>query len=182
MPPKFQISRTTPAYYFTAVTHHRLPIFGTDRMKQVLCDAYSEACISHGISILAYVIMSDHVHLLVYSKHELGAVLRLMNGIAARRVIQYLKANNFESSLFKLRGETKARNHKHSVWQHHTDSLEIFGEETFRQKAGYIHMNPVSSGLVDDPAEYRFSSARQWSGTPLNNEPLTTDHLTINWR
>ncbi len=178
----FQISRTTPAYYFTAVTHHRLPIFRTDKLKQVACDAYAEAQDRHGILILAYVIMLDHVHLLAYANREMEDVLRLMNGISARRIIQYLKENNFESSLFKLRGEVRERNHKHSVWQHHPDSLEIFGEATFRQKVEYIHMNPVRAGFVTSPEDYRFSSARQWAGCPADDEPLLTDHLKIKWR
>lgn len=71
----FQISRKTPAYYFTAVTHHRLPIFRTDKLKQVLCDAYAEARNRHGVLIRAYVIMPDHVHVLVYSESEMKDVL-----------------------------------------------------------------------------------------------------------
>lgn len=177
-----QISRKTPAYYITSVAHNRLPIFRTDRLKLVVCNAYDEARKSHGILILAYVIMADHTHLLVRSERKMEDVLRLLNGIAARRVIQYLKDNNFESSLFKLRGMTRERNHKHSVWQHHPDSLEIFGEDTFRQKVDYIHMNPVRSGLVKNPYDYRFSSSRIWSGTALTDEPLVTDHLEIDWR
>jgi len=165
----FKISRSAPAYYFTAVAHHRLPIFRTDLLKHVLCDAYAEARTNHRILILAYVIMADHVHLLVRSAREIKDVVRLMNGVSARRVIQFLKENNFESSLFKLRGEVRKRNHKHSVWHHHTDSLEIFGEETFRQKVEYIHLNPARAGLVEDPLEYRFSSARQWAGKSDRN-------------
>ncbi len=184
MPPAlmFRISRTTPAYYFTSVAHHRLPIFKTDNVKQILCDALNEVREKHGILILAYVIMLDHVHLLVYSKKEMSDALRLLNGVAARRIIQYLKENGFESSLFKLRGEMRERNHKHSVWQHHPDSLEIIGEDTFRQKVEYIHMNPVRAGFVDDPLEYRFSSARQWAEQVIENEPLLTDGLEIDWR
>jgi REP element-mobilizing transposase RayT len=178
----FRISRKTPAYYFTSVAHHRLPIFRTEILKQVVCDAFAEARRSHGILILSYVIMADHMHMLVNSDREMKDVLRLMNGISARRVIQYLKENNFESSLFKLRGEVRERNHKHSVWHHHTDSLEIFGEDTFRQKVEYIHMNPVRAGLVADSLEYRFSSARLWAGKPEVDEPLMTDHLEIDWR
>lgn len=178
----FPISRTTAAYFFTCVTHKRLPIFRTDKLKQVLCDAYREACERHGISILAYVIMPDHVHLLVYSEHTMEEALRLLNGVAARRIIGYLKENGFESSLFKLRGEMRERNHRHSVWQHHPDSLEIFGEETFKQKVAYIHQNPVRAGMVSDPSEYRFSSARLWINRPLTDEPLTTAHQLIDWR
>ena len=178
----FQISRTTPAFYFTAVAHHRLPTFRTDILKQVVCDAYNEARSNHGILIFAYVIMPDHIHTLVGSKREMKEALRLLNGISARRIIQYLKENNFESSLFKLRGESRERNHNHSVWQHHPDSLEIFGEETFRQKVEYIHMNPVRAEFVKNPLDYRFSSARQWAGRAANDEPLLSDHLQINWR
>lgn len=97
----FKISRTTPAYYFTSVTHHRLPIFRTDKLKQIFCDAIREVRLKHGILILAYVIMPDHVHLLVYSKKEISDALRLLNGISARRIIQYLKTSGFEGSLFQ---------------------------------------------------------------------------------
>ncbi|MGB7208059.1 MAG: transposase [Pyrinomonadaceae bacterium] len=174
MPPllMFRISRTTPAYYFTSVAHKRLPIFQTDKLKQILCDAFIEVRSKHGILILAYVIMPDHVHLLVYSEKEISDALRLLNGVAARRIIQYLKENGFERSLFKLRGETRERNHKHSVWQHHPDSLEIFGEDTFRQKVDYIHMNPVRAGLVGNPLDYKFSSTRQWADQMSENEPF----------
>jgi len=158
-----------------------LPIFQTDKVKTIFCDAIDEVRSKHGILILAYVIMLDHVHLLVYSKKEMSDALRLLNGVAARRIIQYLKENDFQSSLLKLRGETRERNHKHSVWQHHPDSLEIFGENTFRQKVDYIHMNPVRAGFVDDPVEYRFSSTRLWADRGNEDEPLLTDHLKIDW-
>jgi REP element-mobilizing transposase RayT len=177
----FRISRTTPAYYFTSVAHRRLEIFRTDKLKQVLCDAYDEVRLNHGIRILAYVIMPDHIHLLVCSQKEMDDTLRLLNGVSARRIIQYLK-DGHERSLFKLRGETRERNHRHSVWHHHSDSLEIIGEDTFRQKVDYIHMNPVRAGLVTDPLAYRFSSARFWRGSPIEDEPLLTDHLDVDWR
>ena len=178
----FQISRTTPAYYLTSVAHHRLPIFRSDKVKRVVCNAFDEVRTTHGIHILAYVIMGDHVHLLVYSEKEMSECLRLLNGVSARRIIQYLSENGFESSLLKLRGETRNRNHRHSVWQHHADSPEIFGENTFRQKVRYIHENPIRAGMVENPVDYQFSSAMQWANRTREDEPLITDHREINWR
>ena len=178
----FLISRKTPAYYFTSVAHHRLTIFRTDKLKQILSEAFNEARTNHKILIFAYVIMLDHVHMLAASEKSMSETLRLVNGISAHRIIQYLKVNNFQSSLLKLRGETRERNHKHSVWQHHTDSLEIFGENTFRQKVEYIHQNPVGGGLAENALDYRFSSARQWAGQAILDEPLLTDHREIDWR
>ncbi len=50
------ISRDTPALYFTAVAKDRLPIFRTDAIKIITCNALDEARESAGFSIYAYVI------------------------------------------------------------------------------------------------------------------------------
>ena len=173
------ICRETPACYFTSVTHDRLPIFRTDKLKEVLCAAYREARERHGLKIFAYVIMPDHGHVLTNRDRPMKEVLRLMNGIAARRILQHLEEGGHVESLRKLRIAVRERNHKHSVWHHHTDSLEIFAETTFLQKANYIHMNPVRAGLASDPLAYRFSSARCWAGRALEDEPLVTDEKML---
>ena len=177
-----RISRDDPFYYLTSVTHNRLPVFRTDVLKQIICNALNEARKSGGIMIFAYVIMPDHSHLVTDSARKISDILRFTNGISARRVIDYLKENNYQSSLTKLRQADKARGYKHSVWQHHPDAFDLVGEDTLMQKVNYIHQNPVRAGLVDKAENYRYSSARLWRGTPLEDEPLITDHQMINWR
>lgn len=177
-----RISRDNPFYYLTSVAHKRLPIFQTDKIKQVVCNALAEARISGGILIFAYVIMPDHTHLVSDSARRISDVLRFTNGIAAKRVIDYLKENNFESSLAKLRQEEKDRGYKHSLWQHHPDAFDLIGEDTLMQKVNYIHQNPVRAGLCDEPEDYLYSSARLWRGVPLEDEPFVTDHELIDWR
>ena len=56
------ISRDTPALYITAVAKDRLPVFRTDAIKVITCNALDEARKSGGFSIYAYVIMPDHLH------------------------------------------------------------------------------------------------------------------------
>ena len=178
----FQISRTTPVYYLTSVTHNRLPIFRTDKMKEVVCKALDEARKSAGLLIFAYVIMPDHLHLLTDNAKSTSDTLRFTNGITAKRVIDYLKENNFESCLEKLRIQVREREHKHSVFQHHSNAFEIYGEDKMMEKVNYIHLNPVRAGLVKIPDDYRFSSSRQWNGKAMEDEPLLTDHREIWWR
>lgn len=125
----FQISRDTPAYYLTSVTHHRLPIFQKDCVKQVVCNAFDEARRSGGIMIFAYVIMPDHTHLLTDCAREIKDVLRFMNGVSAKRVIDLLKTGGYESSLAKLRIQEREDRHKHSVYQHHPNAIRITGED-----------------------------------------------------
>ena len=159
-----KISRDKPFYYLTSVTKDRLPIFRTDELKMVLANAWNEARNSHRISIFAYVIMPDHVHLITDDAKPIADVLRLLNGISAKRLIDHLKQNGHEDSLIKLRGAEKERNHKHSVWQHHPNAFRITGEETLMQKVNYLHQNPVRAGHVGDALDYRFSSGGTGEG------------------
>src|SRR5580765_2048329 len=100
-----QITRDKPCYYLTSVAHNRLPVFQKDLIKQIVCDAWSEARKSGEILIFAYVIMPDHGHIITDGHRSISDVLRFTNRIAAKRVLDYLKENSYESSLAKLRQE-----------------------------------------------------------------------------
>ena len=176
------ISRDTPALYLTAVAKDRLPVFRTDALKIVTCNALDEARKSAGISIYAYVIMPDHLHFITDAELKASKILRFVNGITSRRVIDHLKERGHNSSLLKLRHEIKAREYRYSLWDHHNNMFSITSEDMFMQKVNYIHLNPVRAGLVKHPDEYHFSSARLWHKRELENEPLITDHANIKWR
>ncbi len=178
----FQISRDNPAYYLTSVTHKRLPIFQKDEVKKVVADAFNEARISGVILIFAYVIMPDHTHLLTDNARAMKDVLRFMNGVSAKRVIDYLKAGSYESSLAKLRIQERANRYKHSVYEHHPNAFRVTGEDAFMEKVNYIHLNPVRAGLVEHPDEYLYSNARIWRRRAIEDEPLAVDIDKIKWR
>ena len=82
--------------------------------------------------------------------------MRYINGIISKRTIDYLKENNFESSLVKLRTVDKNRNYKHSLWQHHNNTFTITSENMMLQKVNYIHQNPVVEGLVERAEDYLY--------------------------
>src|SRR2546423_10366868 len=97
-----RISFDTPCYYFTSVTHHRLPIFRTDKLKNIVCKALEEARRSSGMLFFAYVIMLDHFHIITDGKRSPSDSLRYLNGITARKMIDYLKESGHVESLNKL--------------------------------------------------------------------------------
>jgi putative transposase len=180
--PMFQVSRDNPAYFLTSVAHRRLPIFRTDAVKSIVCKALDDARNSSGAMVFAYVLMPDHTHLLTDGRRSIADTLRFINGNTAKRVIDYLRENNFESSLFKLRKQVGERNHKHSVFEHHPDAFLVTSESKFIEKVNYIHLNPVRAGLVEKPEDYLYSSSRLWRGEPIEDEPFITDHKKIKWR
>jgi putative transposase len=176
------ISRDTPALYLTCVARNRLHVFRTDAIKIITCAALDEARRSGGFAIYAYLIMPDHLHAISDSLLTPSKVLQFINGIISRRVIDHLKEHSHNSSLQKLRRESRARGHKYSVWEHHSNALPIFSESMFMQKVNYIHQNPVRTELVERAEDYRWSSARIWRRCPLEDEPLIVDIDRINWR
>ena len=99
---RFLISQDSPALYITIVTKDRLPVFRTDQMKEILIRAIDEARKSAGFLLFAYVIMLDHMHLLTSRPSTTSNVLRVLKGITARRLIDYLKGNGHSTSLAKL--------------------------------------------------------------------------------
>ena len=177
----FRISKDSPVHYLTSVTHDRLPVFQTARLKELVCKALNEARTSAKFLIFAYVVMPDHIHMLIGSERKPSEVLRYVNGITGRRVINFLKEEGFESSLRKLMRGDGPRQHKYSLWDHHPNLKLITTENGLLEKANYIHNNPVRAGLVGRAEDYRWSSIRYWLGKPLEDEPLLVDIDQIEW-
>lgn len=176
------ISRDSPCYYLTSVTKDRLPVFRTDQIKIIVGAALDEARRSGKFALYAYVIMLDHLHVISDSVLKPAKVLQFINGITSRRIINYLKENGHESSLQKLRHESRPRQYTFSLWDHHPDARLLLTEEMLMQRVNYTHQNPVRAGLVNYPEEYRWSSIRCWNGKPLEDEPLLMDLDRIRWR
>jgi REP-associated tyrosine transposase len=179
---RFLISQDSPALYITIVTKDRLPVFQTAKLKHALCSAIAEARQTAGFLLFAYVLMPDHMHLLTSRPSTTSEVLRVLKGVTARRIIDYLKANNHSSSLAKLQHAQRERNYRYSLWQTEKNVLPVFSEEMFMQKVHYIHQNPVRAGLVQHAEEYSWSSVRVWRSCQLEREPLQLDKDVIHWR
>ena len=179
---KFQVSRDSQALYITIVAKDRLPVFQTNTIKDITCRAIDEARNSGGFLLFAYVIMLDHMHLLTNCPNTSANVLRYLKGITGRRVIDYLKEKNYQTSLAKLRHEEWKRKHSYSLWQQEKNVFSIYSEAMFMQKVNYIHLNPVRAQMVERAIDYRWSSARIWQGREAEDEPLRIDIDQIRWR
>ena len=176
------ISNDNPAYYFTIVAKDRLPVFRTDKIKAVVCAAIAEAKLSGGFALYAYVIMPDHIHLITDNFLKPSNTLRYLNGIVSRRTIDYLKKNNFQSSLEKPRRKETAGKHIYSLWEHHNNTMLVTSEKMSMQKVNYINQNPVRANMCDQAEDFRWSSARFWLHKLSGDELLEIDTKKIKWR
>ena len=176
------ISRDSPCYFLTTVAKNRLLVFRTDELKDIACKALDDARKSGKFSLYAYVIMPDHFHLITDSARSSEDTLRFINGILSHHVIAHLKEKGYQSSLQKLRQETKPRHYRYSLSDHHPNVRLLLTEKMLLERVHYLHENPVRAGLVERAEDYRYSSVRCWNGKPLEDEPLLVDIDRIKWR
>jgi putative transposase len=66
--------------------------------------------------------------------------------------------------MFGRAGKKNPNNEQFQFWQQHNHPIEIIDSAMFEQKLNYVHNNPVEAGFVEEPWEYLYSSAKDYSG------------------
>ena len=166
------------AHFLTFSCQHRLPLLNSDRTCQWFVDAVDRARTSHDMAIWAYVIMPEHAHMLVWPRREqyrMGRWLADCKKPVSDRAKSWLVDQGetawFERLTVKHGGRQVFRfwlpggGHDHNLMK----------EKTVRAVIDYIHGNPVRRGLVEDPRDWRWSSAAFWDGqtdVPLRMDPI----------
>jgi putative transposase len=133
---RFQKAETL--HFITFSCFHRLPLLETPRSKLVFEAVLEETRARHQARVYAYVLMPEHVHLLINEPPtiSLAQLLKSLKQLTPR----------------KLKGD------RERFWQHRYFDRNIRGEDARSDVIRYIHRNPVKRGLVDSPEAYRWSS------------------------
>ena len=116
-----------------------------------------EALTETDCALHAYVLMTNHVHLLITPKRA-ESVSRFVMALG-RRYVQYIN---------RTQGRTG------TLWDSRYKSSLIDADDYLLSCQRYIEMNPVRAGMVDDPAHYRWSSYRH--NALHQDDKLITQH------
>ena len=148
-----------------------------DRTRGWLIEAIDEARDREKFDLWAYVIMPEHVHLLICPRgpgSRISKVLWRIKRPVGRRAIGYLRdhAPSFLGKLTLTRGDgtREAR-----FWQAGGGyDRNVMEPTTVPKILEYIHLNPVRRGLVEKPEDWAWSSARWYAGirpVPIELDP-----------
>ena len=147
-------------------------IFTRNRYCNIIIDSLNHCVEERGLDIFSYVIMSNHIHLLARSsKDDLSEIIRDFKRHTSRHIVNSIRyepesRREWMLKLFKHAASQHERNQDYQLWTHDNHPVEIYSPEFTFQRINYIHQNPVRAGIVDEPHEYRYSSARDYSGNP----------------
>ena len=121
------------------------------------------------MEIYGYCIMPSHVHLIFRSATgDPSGLIRDFKGFTARKMLKLIAENPQESRrewllwMFEKAGSKNSNVEKMQFWQQHNQPIEIWSYPVFKQKLDYIHNNPIETGFVTDPTDWKYSSARNY--------------------
>ena len=130
---------------------------------QILLDSLRFLQASARLTLYAYVILENHLHLVAASP-DLSASISSFKSYTARQMIDFLQMNKTAHVLHQLAfyKAIHKTDRTYQVWQEGSHPELIQGEAMMRQKIEYIHNNLVQRGYVDLPIDWRYPSARNY--------------------
>lgn len=137
--------------------NNRLPCFLDDTDRACYRHLLREALLATGCRLHAYVLMDNHVHLLV-TPPEAGATGRMMQRLGRHYVGQFNTRHGRTGTL----------------WEGRYKACLVDGADYFLRCVRYIDLNPVRARMTDDPAAFHWSSCAGLCG--LRDDPLPSVH------
>ena len=134
---------TGDLHFITFSCYCRLPLLETHSAYDLFEWALEQARINYGFEVIGYILMPEHVHLLM-SETDRGSVataLKAMKQSVARRL---------------------AGRGRH-FWQQRYYDFNVRTEKKRIEKLRYMHRNPVKRGLVRRPEDWKWTSFRNYA-------------------
>ncbi|MFV0442844.1 MAG: REP-associated tyrosine transposase [Planctomycetaceae bacterium] len=150
------------AHELTWSCYHRHPFLSKERTCLWLVEAINQARRELEFDVWAYVIMPEHVHLIIRPRHrqyQIAAILQAIKEPCGRQALAWLE-QHAPDWLPKVSVQKGGRLRRY-FWQTGGGyDRNIVDPETLLRMMDYVHLNPVRRGLAERSADYRWSSAR----------------------
>jgi len=163
---RYEIVDQEKTYFLTLTVIDWVDVFTRKDYKFIIVDSLNYCVENKGLEIFAWVIMSNHLHLMVRAKEGfiLSHILRDFKKITSKEItakILEIGESRREWLLNKFAFEAKrtgrAKNYK--LWRDDNHAICLEKSEWVLQRLNYIHQNPVRQMVVNNPEDYIFSSA-----------------------
>jgi putative transposase len=174
------------AHVLTFSCFRRQPFLSKDRSRQWFIEAVDRARLKHRFHVWAYVMMPEHVHLLLWptaAEYDISNILNSIKQSVAKRALPFVRR---EAPAFLIRMEDHQPNGEthYRFWQRGGGyDRNVFEPKTAIKQIEYIHANPVRRGLCTNPEDWLWSSAADYAGVrvgplKIDRESLPTSELS----
>ena len=168
------------AHALTFSCFQRQPFLSKERSQNWMIEAIDRARERYRVHVWAYVIMPEHVHLLIWPAEPLYDISEILSAIkqsVAKRALAYVQQH---SPTFLTRMEDRQPNGKihHRFWQRGGGyDRNVIEPSVVYQQIEYLHNNPVRRGLCERPEDWLWSSAVDYAR--MRAGPLRLDRQSL---
>ena len=156
-------------HFLTFRCYRRLPLLGTQRARDVFVRELSRVRTERGFHLVGYVVMPEHVHLLV-SEPRKGTPSTALQ-VLKQRVSRKLRKRRRKVLGGQLTlGFVEDAGGLRQFWQARFYDFNVYSSGKLREKLNYMHANPVIRRLVKHPKDWPWSS---WSNYAKNGAGMT---------
>ncbi|SHF74632.1 REP-associated tyrosine transposase [Flavobacterium defluvii] len=173
-------------HFITPTVVDWIDIFTRQCYRDIVIESLKYCIENKGMILYGYVIMSNHIHLIIQSENgKLSDLIRDFKKFTAKNILEKIQ-NSPESrrewmlERFKLATQSHSRNKEYQFWQYGNHAEEIYTNEFMWSKLDYIHLNPVKAGLVVKASDYIYSSASNYLNDSGMLQIEKADNLIVN--
>ena len=143
--------------------YRRQPLLVDDQIRLLFCEALGRAIQKHEFRLLAFVVMPEHVHLLVHPQTVHSRISELLFAIkrpSSHRIKRHLQQTAPET-LTSLTIHQRPGVETFRFWQEGPGyDRNLTSTQAISAAIDYIHLNPVRRGLCERAIDWKWSSAR----------------------
>lgn len=169
MPTGYQIKEQDKLYYVTLQVVEWVDIFTRQKYRDIIIENLAYCQKHKGLELFAWVIMSNHIHLIARCEKEgLSNLLRDFKSYTSKKILEEIDTSaesrkDWMLNVFKDAAFKHKRNAEYQFWTHENHAELLYSSYFIEQKLDYIHQNPVRAGIVVNANEYRYSSAKDYA-------------------
>ena len=183
----YQIKDQQGLYYLTFQVVDWIDIFTRQVYRDIVIDSFNYVIENKGFQLFAYVVMSNHIHLIANSSLEkLSSTIGDIKKFTSKKIIDTIQIISESRRVwmlnrFSFNAKQHSRNKNYQVWTHENHAIYLYSPEFIAEKLEYLHQNPVRAGIVTLPEDYLYSSARNYAGldSVLEIELLSLPAITV---
>ena len=158
-------------YFLTSTIVDWVDVFTRPIYKDIIVDSLKFCQQNKGLELYCWCLMTNHIHMIAGASegHHLSHILRDFKKFTAVKILEKIKEvpesrRDWILHRFEFAGKFDSTIENYKFWQHGNEPKELYSYDFMLQKLNYIHQNPVRAGIVDEPSQYLYSSARNYQG------------------
>lgn len=166
---KYKVRNQRGLNYLILTVVGWIDIFSRKKYRDLVIESLQFFFAKKGLHVHGYVIMTNHIHLVVSATGEqnLSEVIGNFKSFIATSILKELPNSNESRRewlmyLFGFFAKKNQRPSAHQFWQTDNHPIDLYTSRVIQQKLNYIHNNPVRANWLRMPQHYIYSSASNY--------------------